>query len=153
MRAIAFSEFGGLDRLEWTEVPDPLVGPDTVLVRVRGAGVNPVDFKIRQGNLAGRIPHVFPIIPGWDAAGVVEQVGPAVTDFAPGDEVYGYCRKDFVRDGTYAELVAARDVHWAHRPGRLSFEEAAGVPLAGLTALQLLRGALGVRAGERVLVH
>jgi NADPH:quinone reductase-like Zn-dependent oxidoreductase len=76
-----------------------------------------------------------------------------VTGFAPGDEVYGYCRKDFMRDGTYAELVAARELHWAHKPGRLSFEEAGGVPLAGLTALQLLRRALDIKAGERILVH
>jgi NADPH:quinone reductase-like Zn-dependent oxidoreductase len=153
MRAIAFTEFGGADRLQPTDAPDPLVGPDTVLVRVRAAGVNPVDYKIRQGNMADRIPHVFPVIPGWDAAGVVERAGPAVTDFAPGEEVFGYCRKDFIGGGTYAELVAARDVHWAHKPGRLSFEEAGAVPLVGLTALQLLRRALAVKSGDRILVH
>jgi NADPH:quinone reductase-like Zn-dependent oxidoreductase len=124
-----------------------------VLIRVRAAGINPVDYKVRQGNLAGRIPHSFPLIPGWDAAGVVEQVGPAVTDIAPGDEVYAYCRKDFVRDGTYAELVSVRDDAVARKPARLSFEEAGGVPLAGLTALQLLRFALDIKAGERVLIH
>jgi NADPH:quinone reductase-like Zn-dependent oxidoreductase len=153
MRAIAITEFGGADRLHQTEVDDPLVGPDSVLIRVRAAGINPVDYKVRQGNLAGRIPHSFPLIPGWDAAGVVEQVGPAVTDIAPGDEVYAYCRKDFVRDGTYAELVSVRDDAVARKPARLSFEEAGGVPLAGLTALQLLRFALDIKAGERVLIH
>jgi NADPH:quinone reductase-like Zn-dependent oxidoreductase len=153
MRAIAITEFGGADRLEWTEVDDPLVGPDSVLIRVRGAGINPVDYKVRQGNLAGRIPHVLPVIPGWDAAGVVEQVGPAVTEFAPGDEVFAYCRKDFVRDGTYAELVAVRDYAVAPKPARLSFEEAGGVPLAGLTALQLLRDEMRIAVGERVLIH
>jgi NADPH:quinone reductase-like Zn-dependent oxidoreductase len=153
MRAMAITEFGGADRLQPTDLPDPLVGPDSVLIRVRAAGINPVDYKIRQGNLAERIPHVFPVVPGWDAAGVVEQVGPAVTAFAPGDEVYAYCRKDFVRDGTYAELVSVRDEAVAPKPSRLSFEEAGGVPLAGLTALQLLRGGLGIRSGERVLIH
>jgi NADPH:quinone reductase-like Zn-dependent oxidoreductase len=153
MRAIAITEFGGSDRLHETEVDDPLVGPDSVLIRVRAAGINPVDYKVRQGNLAGRIPHFFPLIPGWDAAGVVEQVGPAVTDFAPGDEVYAYCRQDLVRDGTYAELVSVRDDAVARKPARLSFDEAGGVPLAGLTALQLLRGALDIKAGERVLIH
>jgi NADPH:quinone reductase-like Zn-dependent oxidoreductase len=153
MRAIAITEFGGADRLQPTEVDDPLVGPDSVLIRVRAAGINPVDYKVRQGNLAGRIPHSFPLIPGWDAAGVVEQVGPAVTDVAPGDEVYAYCRKDFVRDGTYAELVSVRDDAVARKPARLSFEEAGAVPLAGLTALQLLRLALDIKAGERVLIH
>jgi NADPH:quinone reductase-like Zn-dependent oxidoreductase len=153
MRAIAITEFGGADRLQATELDDPLVGPDSVLIRVRAAGINPVDYKVRQGNLAGRIPHVFPLIPGWDAAGVVEQVGPAVTDFGPGDEVYAYCRKDFVRDGTYADLVSVRDYAVGRKPARLSFEEAGGVPLAGLTALQLLRHAIDVKAGERVLIH
>jgi NADPH:quinone reductase-like Zn-dependent oxidoreductase len=153
MRAMAITEFGGPDRLQPTELDDPIVGPDSVLIRVRAAGINPVDYKIRQGNLAGRIPHVLPVIPGWDAAGIVEQVGPAVTSFSPGDEVYAYCRKDFVRDGTYAELVSVRDYGVAHKPARLSFEEAGGVPLTGLTALQLLRGALDIRAGERILIH
>jgi NADPH:quinone reductase-like Zn-dependent oxidoreductase len=153
MRAMAITEFGGPDRLQPTELDDPIVGPDSVLIRVRAAGINPVDYKIRQGNLTGRIPHVFPVIPGWDAAGVVEQAGPAVTDFAPGDEVYAYCRKDFVRDGTYAELVSTRDYAVARKPARLSFEEAGGLPLAGLTALQLLRDAMDIKAGERVLIH
>jgi len=153
MRAIAITEFGGPERLELTDVDDPLVGPDSVLIRVRAAGVNPVDYKVRQGNLTGRIPHAFPLIPGWDAAGVVEQVGPAVTAFAPGDEVYAYCRKDIVRDGTYAELVAMRDYAVAPKPARLSFDEAGGVPLAGLTALQLLRDAMGIGRGDRVLIH
>jgi NADPH:quinone reductase-like Zn-dependent oxidoreductase len=153
MQAIAISEFGGPDRLELREVDDPLVGPDSVLIRVRAAGINPVDYKIRQGNLAGRIPHVLPLIPGWDVAGVVEQAGPAVTAFAPGDEVVAYCRKDFVRDGTYAELVAVRDYAVAPKPARLSFEEAGGLPLAGLTALQLVRDEMGVGAGDRVLVQ
>ena len=153
MRAIAISEFGGPERLELREVDDPLVGPDSVLVRLRAAGINPVDYKIRQGNLTGRIPHVLPVIPGWDAAGVVEQAGPAVTAFAPGDKVYAYCRKDFVRDGTYAELVAVRDYAVAPKPARLSFEEAGGLPLAGLTALQLVRDEMGVGAGDRVLVQ
>jgi NADPH:quinone reductase-like Zn-dependent oxidoreductase len=153
MRAMAITEFGGADRLQPTDLPDPLVGPDSVLIRIRAAGINPVDYKIRQGNLRERIPHVLPVVPGWDAAGVVEQVGPAVTAFAPGDDVYAYCRKDFVRDGTYAELVSVREYAVAPKPGRLSFEEAGGVPLAGLTALQMLRGALAIRSGERVLVH
>jgi NADPH:quinone reductase-like Zn-dependent oxidoreductase len=153
MRAMAITEFGGPDRLQPMDLPDPLVGPDSVLIRMRAAGINPVDYKARQGNLANRIPNFFPLIPGWDAAGVVEGVGPAVTAFSPGDEVYAYCRKDFLRDGTYAELVSVRDYAVAHKPGRLSFEEAGAVPLAGLTALQVLRHALDVRAGDRVLVH
>ena len=76
-------------------------------MRVRAAGVNPVDTKIRAGYLAGAFPSAFPLVPGWDVAGVVEGAGPAVTEFAAGDEVIGYVRKDHIQHGTYAELVAA----------------------------------------------
>jgi NADPH:quinone reductase-like Zn-dependent oxidoreductase len=153
MRAIAISEYGGPDRLELTDMPEPIVGPDSVLIRVKAAGVNPVDAGIRRGGLAERIPCFLPLIPGWDAAGVVEQVGPAVEEFAPGDEVLGYLRKDFVRDGTYAELAVARSFHFARRPRSLSWEEAGALPLAGLTALQLVRDALALQRGERILIH
>ncbi len=153
MRAIAITEYGGPEALQVADMPEPIVGPDNVLIAVRAAGVNPVDAGIRRGGLAERIPCILPIIPGWDAAGVVEQVGPAVEEFAPGDEVYGYLRKDFIRDGTYAEFTAARTFHWAPKPRTLSFEEAGAVPLAGLTALQMLRDALDLQGGERVLIH
>ncbi|MEA2279277.1 MAG: hypothetical protein QOC78_4237 [Solirubrobacteraceae bacterium] len=153
MRAILIDDFGGRDRMRLADdAADPLVGPDTVLVRVRAAGVNPVDHLIREGALTSYYPHVLPIVLGWDAAGVVEAVGPAVTAFAPGDEVYGYFRKDFVRDGTYAELTNMRDTALARKPATLSFEEAAGVPLAGLTALQTLRDALELQRGETILI-
>ena len=153
MRAIGIREFGGRDRLEELELPAPKVPPDAVLIRVRAAGVNPVDWKAREGRLEARFPHVFPVVPGWDAAGVVEEVGPAVVEFAPGDEVFAYCRKPFVGEGTYAELVAVPVTSVARKPESLSFEEAGAVPLVGLTAYQALFFAAGLTAGERVLVH
>ncbi len=153
MRAIAIERFGGREELQVMDVPDPLLGPDSVLVAVRGAGVNPVDAKIRQGALAGAIPHLFPLVPGWDAAGTVAAVGPAVTRFEVGQEVFGYFRKDFVRDGTYAELAAVRDVQLAPMPATLSFHEAAALPLAGLTAMQLLREGIDLQREETVLIH
>ncbi|MGY1985409.1 NADP-dependent oxidoreductase [Blastococcus sp. SYSU DS0669] len=154
MRGIAYDRFGGIDVLELRDdLPEPPVGPDTVLVRTRAAGVNPVDIGIREGNLAGFFPHHFPIVPGWDLAGVVEAVGPAVVDFAPGDEVFGYLRRDDVQWGTAAELVPAPQRCVAHKPESLSFTEAGGVPLAGLTAYQALTEALSVGEGDRVLVH
>ena len=86
MRGVAYDRFGGSDVLTLRDdLPEPPVGPDTVLVRTHAAGVNPVDVGIREGNLAGLFPHHFPIVPGWDLAGTVEAVGPAVVDFAPGD--------------------------------------------------------------------
>ncbi|TFV58142.1 NADP-dependent oxidoreductase [Geodermatophilus sp. DF01-2] len=154
MRGVAYDAFGGPEVLTVRDdLPDPPVGPDTVLVRVHAAGVNPVDLLIRQGGLAGAYPHHFPIVPGWDVAGVVEAAGPAVTAFAPGDEVYGYVRRDDVQWGTTAELVPAPQRCLAPKPSSLSFTEAAGVPLAGLTAYQSLTEALDVGEGDRVLVH
>ncbi len=152
MRAVFQESFGGPDVLTVGEQPDPLVGPDVVLVRVKAAGVNPVDWKIREGYLQGAFPHVLPLVPGWDVAGVVEQVGPAVRDLAVGDEVLGYVRKDVVSDGTYAELVSASLRHLALKPAALGWEAAGALPLAGLTALQSL-DAVRVGDGDTVLVH
>ena len=154
MRGIGYDRFGDLDVLRLRDdLPEPPVGPDTVLVRVHAAGVNPVDMGIRAGNLAGAFPHHFPIIPGWDVAGVVEAAGPAVVDFAAGDEVFGYVRRDDVQWGTTAELVPAPQRCLARKPASLSFAEAGALPLAGLTAYQALTEALEIGEGDRVLVH
>jgi NADPH:quinone reductase-like Zn-dependent oxidoreductase len=152
MKAIACDGFGGPDVLRMRELPDPLVGPDYVLVSVRAAGVNPVDWKIREGYLAGAFPHHFPLIPGWEVAGVVAAVGPAVSTVAVGDEVLAYARKDTVEHGTYAELVAVAERAVALKPPSLSFAQAGGLPLCGLTALQALE-AVNVGKGDTVLVH
>ncbi|MEW2383115.1 NADP-dependent oxidoreductase [Micromonospora sp. NPDC047707] len=152
MKAIAIDEYGPADLLTVRELPDPPVGPDVVLVQVRAAGVNPVDWKVREGYLAGAFPSHFPLVPGWDAAGVVAAVGPAVTGFAVGDEVVGYVRRDHIQYGTYAELVPAPERTLAAKPVQVSWAEAAGLPLAGLTAYQALQlGRAG--AGDTVLVH
>lgn len=152
MRAIGIHEFGGRDKLELLELPEPKVPPDFVKIEIRAAGVNPVDWKIREGRSEPRFPVVFPVVPGWDAAGIVAEVGPAVTDFAPGDEVFAYCRKHFLGEGTYAEYVSVPDASVARKPGSLTFEAAAAIPLAALTAYQALFLAAGLTAGERVLV-
>jgi NADPH:quinone reductase-like Zn-dependent oxidoreductase len=154
VRGVAYDRFGDEDVLSVRDdLPEPPVGPDTVLVRTRAAGVNPVDLGIRGGHLAGAYPHHFPIIPGWDLAGVVERVGPAVVDFAPGDEVFGYLRRDDVQWGTAAEFVPAPQRCLAAKPESLSFAEAGALPLAGLTAYQALTEVLDVGEGDRVLVH
>ncbi len=153
MRGAAYDRFGGPDVLAVRDdLPEPPLGPDTVLVRVRAAGVNPVDIGIREGRLAGAFPHHFPIVPGWEMSGVVEAAGPAVTDFAAGDEVFGYVRRDDVQWGTAAELVPAPQRCLAHKPGSLSFAEAGALPLAGLTAYQALAEVLDVHEGDRVLI-
>jgi NADPH:quinone reductase-like Zn-dependent oxidoreductase len=154
MRGMAYDRFGDDDVLQLRDdLPEPPVGPDTVLVRAHAAGVNPVDMLIRAGHLAGAYPHHFPIIPGWDVAGTVEAVGPAVVTFQPGDEVFGYVRRDEVQWGTTAEFVPAPQRCLAPKPQSLSFAEAGALPLAGLTAYQALTEALHVGEGDRVLVH
>lgn len=153
MKGVAYDRFGGPDVLTFrNDLPEPPLGPDTVLVRVHATGVNPVDVGIREGHLAGAYPHHFPIVPGWEMAGVVEAAGPAVTDFAPGDEVFGYVRRDEVQWGTAAELVPAPQRCLAHKPESLSFAEAGALPLAGLTAYQALAEHLDVHEGDRVLI-
>ncbi|MBL1115950.1 NADP-dependent oxidoreductase [Streptomyces sp. 110] len=153
MKAISYRRYGGPEILEYGERPEPTVGPDSVLIRVRAAAVNPVDWKAQAGYLEPVLDAVFPVIPGWDVAGVVEQPGPAVTEFQPGDEVIGYVREDFLSRGTCAEYVAAPVRTLARKPRNLSFTQAAGIPLAGLTAYQSLVRALRVGEGDTVLVH
>ncbi|MGN9808921.1 NADP-dependent oxidoreductase [Micromonospora sp. BQ11] len=152
MKAIAIDEYGPAALLTLRELPNPPVGPDTVLVRVRAAGVNPVDWKVREGHLAGAFPSHFPLVPGWDVAGEVVAAGPAVMNFAVGDEVVGYCRRDHIQHGTYAEFVPAPERTLADKPVQASWAEAAGLPLAGLTAYQALQLAR-TGGGDTVLVH
>ncbi|MFE4463860.1 NADP-dependent oxidoreductase [Oerskovia sp. NPDC056781] len=152
MRAITYSRYGGADVLELSELPTPKVGPDTVLVRVRATSVNPVDWKVREGYLDAIMDAAFPVVPGWDVAGVVEQVGLDTPELSVGDEVFGYVRKDVVSGGTTAELVAAPVRTLARKPAAWTWEQAAGAPLAGLTALQTIDRA-GVSSGQTVLVH
>lgn len=153
MKAISYSGYGGPEVLEYGEVRDPKVGPDSVLVKVRAAAVNPVDWKAREGYLDPALDAVFPVIPGWDVSGVVVQPGASVTEFVTGDEVIGYVREDFLSRGTFAEYVAAPVRTLARKPRNLTYEEAAGLPLAGLAAYQVLTGALAVQEGDVVLAH
>jgi NADPH:quinone reductase-like Zn-dependent oxidoreductase len=150
MRAITIAGFG--DPLELTDRPDPKVGPDSVQIRIRAAGVNPVDLGIVGGHLDAWFPHRFPLIPGWDAAGTIEAVGPAVVDLVPGDEVYAYCRKTEIAEGTYAELVTVPAGVVARVPHNVSLLEAGAMPLAGLTAYQALTEGLRIVEGDAVLI-
>ncbi|EHK88139.1 NADP-dependent oxidoreductase [Saccharomonospora azurea] len=152
MRAIIQEQYGGPEVLTLGERPDPKVAPGEVLIRVKAAGVNPVDWKLGAGYLDAMMETQFPITPGWDVSGVVEAVGLDVYDYEVGDEVIGYVRKDWVQNGTYAELVAANVRLIARKPAALDWTEAAGLPLAGLTAYQCL-DRVRVGEGETVLVH
>jgi NADPH2:quinone reductase len=153
MKAIGINKFGGREVLEPLELPTPQPGPNEILIQIKAAGVNPVDYKIREGLFKGRMPHEFPIILGWDAAGVVESVGTEVKSFKKGDEVFAYCRKEKIHDGTYAEYIVVEPRHLALKPKNLSFEEAAALPLAGLTAYQSLFEGIQLKPGETILIH
>lgn len=152
MRAMGVKAFGPAESLREMRVDAPLVGPDYVLIRVAAAGVNPVDGMLRGGGLAGAFPHIFPVIPGWDAAGTVERVGPAVSGHAVGDRVLAYCRQDYIGGGTYAELVSVRAAHVASA-GEMDLMAAGALPLAGLTAYQALHEAVKIQAGETVVIR
>ncbi|SES23693.1 NADPH:quinone reductase [Pedococcus cremeus] len=152
MRAITYDQYGDPDNLTLSDVPGPKVGPAEVLIRVRSASVNPVDWKVAAGGLDPLMNITFPAIPGWDVAGVVERVGLDTPEFQPGDEVIAYARKDWVHGGTFAELVTVPVRAVARKPKALDWNQAAGLPLAGLSAYQLL-SRLGLAKGETVLVH
>ncbi len=152
MKAITISAFGGKEVLRVTESPVPEPGEGEVLVHVCAAGVNPVDWKIRAGYLKDRFPHTFPIVLGWDMAGVIEKCGYAARRFAPGDEVYGYCRRPVIQHGTYTEYLIIPECYLALRPKRISCAEAGAIPLAGLTAYQSLFDAAKLSGGETLVV-
>jgi NADPH2:quinone reductase len=153
MKAIAIHRFGGRDTLELTDLPIPDCGTGELRIRIKAAGVNPVDWKIREGLLKDRIPCQFPLVPGWDAAGVVDALGADVTRFKVGDEVFAYCRKPVIQHGTYAEFVVVPESFVALKPRTLTFTESAAIPLAGLTAYQSLFDAVKLTRGETVMVH
>lgn len=152
MKAITYAAYGDPETLSLTELPDPKVGPGEVRLAVRAASVNPVDWKIMQGHLDPFLNVTFPVVPGWDVAGVVESVGFDVTEVAVGDEVIAYGRKDWVQEGSLAELMTVPVRTLARKPAALSWEQAASLPLAGLTAYQSL-ARLGVGEGTTVLIH
>jgi NADPH:quinone reductase-like Zn-dependent oxidoreductase len=152
MKAMSYAQYGGPEVLVASERPVPKVSPGSVLIRVKAAGVNPVDWKVMAGYLDPIMDATFPVIPGWDVAGVVEAVGLDTPEFQVGDEVYSYGRRDVVQGGTFAELVALPAAIVSRKPKSLSWEQAAGLPLTGLTALRSL-DVLDLQAGETLLVH
>jgi alcohol dehydrogenase len=151
MKAVVATRYGGPDVLALVEREEPAVGPEDVLIAVRAASLNPLDFKIRAGKVKIVLPLKPPVALGCDVAGVVERVGANVTRFAPGDAVYARLEKD--RMGGLAERVVANEKVVAKKPAKASFEEAAAVPLAALTALQALREVAELKAGQRVLIQ
>ena len=151
MKAFIVDRYGGPDRVRAGEAPDPEVGENDVLIQVHAAGVNPMDSKIRNGDFKQILPYRFPLILGNEAAGVVVRVGSRVQRFKPGDEVYA--KPDQDRIGTFAELIAIAEEDVAHKPKALTMEEAASIPLVGLTAWQALVERANLKRGEKILIH
>lgn len=148
---MVISEYGAPDVLHRAEVPHEPMGARDVVIRLYATSVNPVDWKVREGYLKERLLLTFPAVLGWDAAGIVETVGPQVTTFRPGDKVFS--RPATNRYGTYAELVTVDAGLVAPKPTNLTFLEAASIPLAGLTAWEALVEISNVMPGQRVLIH
>ena len=152
MKAIVYHHYGSPDVLQCEEIEKPTAGDDEVLIKVRAASVNPLDWKIMKGR-----PYVMRMMfglrkpkntrPGVDVAGQVEAVGRNVTQFKPGDEVFGSCR------GAFAEYACASELKLAMKPDKVTFEQAASVPVAALTALQGVRDKGHIQPGQKVLIN
>lgn len=151
MKAAVIDRYGSPDVLRYADVDKPVIKADQMLVRVYASSVNPIDWKIRKGLLQFLTGYQFPLILGFDVAGEVVEVGSQVTRFRVGDRIYA--RLDQLAGGAYAEYAAVAERVAAHKPANMSDEEAAAVPLAGLTALQALRDEGHFAAGQRVLIN
>ena len=146
MKAVRIHSFGGPEALRYEDVPTPEPGPDEMLIRIHNAGVNPVDWKIREGFM-GKIP--LPAVLGIDFSGTVEALGDYVGDFRVGDEVFG----EAGGRGTYSEYTLAKPSQCVHKPPALDHVQAAALPVASVTAWQALFDKAGLIAKQRVLIH
>jgi NADPH:quinone reductase-like Zn-dependent oxidoreductase len=151
VKAFILDRYGKKDGLRIGEVPDPELRAGDVLVEVHAAGVNPLDFKIRNGEFKLVLPYRLPLILGNEVAGVVVRVGSRVRRFKPGDEVYARPAKD--RIGSFAEFISMDEDAVAIKPKGLTMEEAASIPLVGLTAWQVLIERANLKRGQKVLIH
>jgi NADPH:quinone reductase-like Zn-dependent oxidoreductase len=148
MKAIRIHQYGGPEVLAQVEMQRPAPGLNEVLIKVKAASVNPVDWKLRAGYLKDVFPLTFPSTLGWDVAGTVEEVGAGATRFKRGDDVYA-----LLEGGGYAEYAVANESIVAEKPKTVDYVRAAAVPVAGLTAWQTLFEVAQLRAGQKVLIH
>ena len=151
MKAFIIDRYGSDARVRAGEMPDPVMQEDDVLVQIHAAGVNVLDSKIKSGEFKLLLPYRLPLILGNDVAGVVLKVGARVRRFKPGDEVYA--RPDQDRIGTFAERISIKEDSVAKKPRNLTMEEAASIPLVGLTAWQALIGKADLKKGQKVFIQ
>lgn len=152
MRAAKYNEFNGPQGIEVGEMEVPDIKEGEILVKIKAAGVNPVDTVITKGHYKDMMPHSFPIIPGWDFAGVIEDRGHAARRFEVGDEVYAYARRPEVKWGTFAEYIVIPESYVAKRPENIAVEAASAIPLAGLTAYQSVYQYGELSKGQKLLI-
>jgi len=150
MKAVVIDTFGSLTNLEVRDMPMPVIGPGQILVEVHAAGVNPIDWKIREGTMSARFGEEFPMVLGLDVSGVVVETGRAVTQFSRGDAVWA--RSDNGPGKCYAEYVALNPNTVARKPAELSHLEAGSMPLTALTCLIGLRDCGQLKAGDKLLI-
>jgi NADPH:quinone reductase-like Zn-dependent oxidoreductase len=151
MKALMQDDYGGLDAMRIGDLPDPVPGPDDVLVEVHAAGINPIDWKVRGGALRARLELTFPDVLGRDLSGVIVAVGANVTDLKTGDALFGVCPPN--RWGSHAELIAVDASIVAIKPHEVSHVEAASIALVGITALTALEKTATIEPGMKVLIH
>ena len=151
MKAVQINSFGDRSVLELNDIEIPTPAANEVLIKVKSAAVNPVDWKIREGYLQPMLNHTLPLTLGWDVSGEVVAIGDQVSHLKVGDAVYS--RPEISKNGSYAEYMTATADEVAIKPDSLTWQEAAGVPLTALTAWQALYGLTKLEAGERVLIH
>ncbi len=151
MKAVFINQYGSAELLQYADVEKPQIKSDQMLVKVHASSVNPIDWKIRSGMIQLLTGYNFPLILGFDVAGVVEEVGNSVTGFQVGDSIYAYL--DSLPGGAYAEYAAVSERAACLLPNTMSYEQAAAVPLAALTALQALRDSGEIQPGQQVLIN
>jgi len=149
MKVVKIYQYGGREVLQFEEAQEPIPGPKEILIKIKAIGMNPIDWKTRQGYMKEKIKLPFTL--GWDLAGIVEGLGEEVTKFQLDDEVYAMT--ELIKGGCNAEYVIVHENFVALKPKSLNFEEAAAVPLAALTAWQALFDVANLQANQKVLIH
>lgn len=152
MKAVYIDEFGGPEVIRIGDLPIPEIKSNQVLIKVASAGVNPADWKIREGYLSSAFEHHFPVVLGWEMAGTIETMGEDVQGLSPGDRVYCYNRMDTIQYGTFAEYTLANANTVTNMPKDMDFHKAATIPLTSLTAWQGLVDIAKLQAGETLFV-
>jgi NADPH:quinone reductase-like Zn-dependent oxidoreductase len=153
VKAIIYRRYGGPEVLELADVPEPKLAQNSVLIRVKTAALNPADYVLQAGLGDSIMDTWFPVTPGWDVAGIVERVGVGVTEFAAEQEVIGFVREEILHHGTYAERISAPVSTLVRKPRNATWAQAAGLPLAGLTAYQAIVHTLRLTKAETILIH